>query len=84
MGKTEVEILNNEMCLCGHSKLVHTNTCGGLAKGHGTCIKCDCDKFTWLKFKEDPKPLYKKLEQENRIVKLEFPVSPDKRKGEKP
>jgi len=64
---TEAQILDNEICTCGHSRLAHTDT---LAKGHGACVnsKCRCIKFTWAKHKKNPKPLWKKLEDEKNII----------------
>jgi hypothetical protein len=37
-----------EMCRCGHIRGQHL-VGGGLAMGHGRCIRCECKKFTWVK-----------------------------------
>lgn len=37
-----------EMCSCGHARVHHLDTVGGLALGHGACGGCDCPKFTWV------------------------------------
>lgn len=37
----------DEYCTCGCLKSEHNDT---LAKGHGSCKKCDCPKFTWASF----------------------------------
>ena len=53
--EADVTRLTNEMCSCGHSRLLHGDTVGGLAKGHGRCFvgsernHCECEKFTWTK-----------------------------------
>ncbi len=47
--------LKNEMCECGHlggnsSIEQHSSR---YAKGHGSCKKCDCKQFTWVKFVDE-------------------------------
>ena len=37
----------DELCSCGHRKSEHYDT---IAVGHGPCKKCNCIKFTWVKF----------------------------------
>lgn len=42
-----------ELCKCGHKKSEHSHVEVEemlIAKGHGSCSKCDCQKFTWKRF----------------------------------
>jgi len=39
--------VKDEMCYCGHLKSEHNDI---YAKGHGSCTKCNCKKFTWKEF----------------------------------
>ncbi len=46
-------------CSCGHSGDApysdHENT--PYAQGHGKCILCDCEKFTWVGWIDDEEEL---------------------------
>ena len=48
--EAEKERLINERCACGHARMTHADTVGGLARGHGHCFvnRCECEKFTWI------------------------------------
>jgi len=48
-------MLENEVCRCHHERLLHTDTVGGLAQGHGFCAVggCACPKFTWTRYKDE-------------------------------
>ena len=46
------KLLDNEVCLCGHTRLEHSGKM--LAVGHGACNICGCRQFTWSKFKKSP------------------------------
>lgn len=41
------EDVRDELCVCKHLKSEHGNT---IARGHGSCTKCECGKFTWKSF----------------------------------
>ena len=45
----------DEICTCGHLKSSHNDALNGLAKGHGECKLCECNKFTWESFVILPK-----------------------------
>jgi hypothetical protein len=37
----------DELCNCGHQRSTHLDH---FDIGHGQCTKCNCRKFTWVKF----------------------------------
>jgi len=40
----------DEQCECGHLMSNHHDKFGGLVKGHGACMECECEQFTWEMF----------------------------------
>jgi len=44
--------LAKSVCICGHTGdgLLSEHEDNLLAKGHGACKECDCQKFTWKEF----------------------------------
>lgn len=50
MPKKPETIVVDELCTCGHLKSSHGSSVNGYAPGHGSCLICGCQKFTWKKF----------------------------------
>jgi len=48
------ELNRNEMCECGHfggnsHGMVNSHK-ANFEKGHGECVDCNCEQFTWVAF----------------------------------
>ena len=47
--------LVDENCICGHRRSEHADVLFNY-DGHGRCLRCDCDQFTYKSFVEVPPP----------------------------
>lgn len=62
VGKDGRWIATDEQCYCKHLRSAHVDT---LAYGHGACIRCECEKFTWKRFVLKPEPPEQSVEEES-------------------
>lgn len=58
------------ICKCGHLQQHHRDT--HFEEGHGSCKKCNCQRFTWVKQQGEIPVLYIKNIQKIKEIKYKF------------